>query len=233
MVPNGTIPAREAGRFVILIEVRWNQPQSHMVCCWVGKYEVTNNEYRKKEPHHDSRSYNGHSLKRERQPVVYVNFDDAVAYAEWLTQEDHATGMLLDGYRYRVPSKEEWKTFAQCGRGWEYPWGNIYPPRSGRAGNYEDETTFGNRRDEEGYRDGHAVTCDVEDSWANPWGLCGVGGNVWEVTAEDGDGASFGAWRGASWWTYSQDLLRCSYGLEGSGAYRHNDSGFRLVLSRP
>lgn len=37
---------------------------------WVGKYEVTNAEYRKKDPGHDSGSYEGHTLNQDRQPVV-------------------------------------------------------------------------------------------------------------------------------------------------------------------
>ena len=55
---------------------------------WVGKYEVTNAEYRKKEAGHNSKEFSGHSLNGDRQPVVNVNFDDAKAYAEWMTQQD-------------------------------------------------------------------------------------------------------------------------------------------------
>lgn len=48
---------------------------------WVGKYEVTNGEYRKMKPSHDSKAYEGHSLNGDRQPVVYMNFDDAKEFA--------------------------------------------------------------------------------------------------------------------------------------------------------
>ena len=241
-------------RTVALREIRgpvqgqpWKSPTTGMeflwieaLEIWVGKYEVTNGEYRKKVTGHNSKDYQGNSLNGDRQPVVYVNFDDAKEYAQWLTQRDHAAGMLPDGYRYRLPSEQEWMTFAQCGRGWEYPWGDNWPPKSGQAGNYDDETTFDKSRVEGGYRDGYLVTCSVEDSWANPWGLYGVGGNVWEMAAEDSVGASFGAWRGASWDDGSQDYLRCSYRgdvygtyrVGVSGTYRNDDDGFRLVLSR-
>ncbi len=54
--------------------------------CWVGKYEVTNGEYRKFKPDHDSKDYKGKTLNGVRQPVVYVNFDDATEYASILTR---------------------------------------------------------------------------------------------------------------------------------------------------
>jgi len=196
---------------------------------WVGKYEVTNDQYRRKESAHDSKDYKGHSLNGDRQPVVYVNFDDAKAYAEWINRT-YAT-KLPDGYRVRLPSEKEWMTFAQCGDGREYPWGDTWPPRSGQAGNYSDSDSAWEYKID-GYRDGYPVTCDVEKSWANPWGLYGVGGNVWECCSEDDAGGSFGAWRGASWHVIIQDFLRCSYRLDGGASLRFSSGGFRVVLSR-
>ena len=218
----------------------WTSPSTGMefvwvpaLRMWVGKYEATNEEYRKKETGHDSRDYKGHRLNGDRQPVVYVNFDDAKAYADWLTQRDRATGKLPEGYVYRLPSEDEWQTIAECGDGRVYPWGNEWPPRSGQAGNYDDETVFDSARVDGNYEDGHAVTCDVTDSWKNPWGLYGVGGNAWEAAASDSTGASFGSWRGASWFVSSPGTQACAYRLSGGGVDRHNDYGFRLVLARP
>ena len=201
---------------------------------WVGKYEVTNGEYRKKEPAHNSKEFDGHSLNGDRQPVVYVNSDDAKAYAVWLMERDRASGQLPSAYRYRLPSEKEWLMFAQCGDGRESPWGNSWPPRMGQAGNYSDSSSAC-RRKIDGYRDGHAVTCDVEDSWRNPWGLYGVGGNVWECCAKGSLGSlgsSFGAWRGASWGNYYQGRLCCTYRSTRNVSYRDLYYGFRLVLSR-
>ena len=197
---------------------------------WVGKYEVTNEQYRRKERGHDSTDYKGHTLNGDKQPVVYVNIDDAKVYAEWMNRT--CASEFPKGYRVRLPSEQEWQTFAQCGDGREYPWGDNWPPRSGQAGNYHGQDGAGLWSKIDGYRDGHPVTCDVEKSWANPWGLYGVGGNVWEVCASDSSGGSFGAWRGASWSNDSQDSLRCSFRIDDSPSYRSNVSGFRFVLSR-
>ncbi len=200
---------------------------------WVGKYEVTNGEYRKFKPDHNSGEFNGHSLNGDRQPVVRVNFDDAQAFAGWLTEQGRRAGRLPDGYRFRLPSEQEWMTFAQCGDGREYPWGNDWPPRSGQAGNYCGQETGGQAGAViDGYNDGHPVACDVEQSWANPWGLYGVGGNAWECCASDNSGAAFGAWRGASCYHSIQDSLRCSFRCCFDGSSRLGYIGFRLVLAR-
>lgn len=200
---------------------------------WVGKYEVTNGEYRKKEPGHDSKDYKGNSLNGDRQPVVYVNFDDAVAYAKWLTERDRAAGHIPEGYAYRLPTKDEFTAFVQCGDGREYPWGNEWPPLSGRSGNYCGQETKGITGSMiGGYSDNAIVTCNVEQSWANPWGLYGVGGNVWECTTATPNGA-FDAWRGASWGHSGQGYLRCSVRVDYNASYRGYFFGFRLVLFRP
>jgi formylglycine-generating enzyme required for sulfatase activity len=197
---------------------------------WVGKYEVTNGEYRKKESGHTSKEYEGHSLNGDRQPAVYVNFDDAQAYAKWLTQRDRATGHLPDGYAYRLPTKDEFTAFAQCGDGREYPWGNNWPPPN--DWNYHGSEGAGSWSKIDGHRDSYPVTGPVENSGKNPWGVYGVGGNVWECTTERA-GGSFDAWRGASWAYDSQRYLRCSFRYDYNASHRHINLGFRLVLFRP
>jgi serine/threonine protein kinase len=195
---------------------------------WVGKYEVTNGEYRKKETAFDSKDYKGNSLNGDRQPVVYVNFDDAVAYAAWLTERDKAQ---LGDMRYRVISEAEWLVCAQCGDGREYPWGRSMPPKYGNYSDSAAKSALGFTVIQ-GYTDGHAVACDVEKSDKNDWGLYGIGGNVWEGCASDVSGSSFGAWRGASCGSYSPDYLLCAFRVADGGAKRYGTYGFRVVLSR-
>ncbi len=200
---------------------------------WVGRHEVTNEQYRKKVPKHNSGSFEGHSLNGDRQPVVHVNYDDGKAYAAWLTERDRSAGLLSEGYRYRLPTGDEWMTFAQCGDVREFPWGNEWPPISGQAGNYADSTfekNFVRWTGIRGYGDGFAVTAPVEALWENPWGLKGVGGNVEEMTSQTA-GGDFDAWRGASWGHYNRDVLRCMYRSIYEGSIRSNWHGFRLLLS--
>lgn len=212
----------------------WNSPATGMefvwvpaLKIWVGKYEVSNDEYRKKEPQHDSGSLNGQTLNGERQPVVLVNFDDARAYATWLTDRDKEQ---LDGLRYRVISETEWQTAAQCGDGREYPWGAGMPPK---YGNYCGQETKGLAESMiNNWQDGYGVSCPVEKSGKNDWGLYGMGGNVWECCAADASGGAFGAWRGASWNNRTPDYLRSAYRYGSDGSGRDSRYGFRLALSR-
>ena len=51
-------------------------------------------------------------------PVMAVSFNDAVAYAEWMTRKD--------GIRYRLPTDAEWEYAARSPDGRIYPWGDRW-----------------------------------------------------------------------------------------------------------
>ncbi len=191
---------------------------------WVGRYEVTNRDYRLYKPTHHSRDFARFSLNGDRQPVVKISFDDARRFAEWLTFQD---GPDLHGARYRLPAEAEWLVYCRCGDQRRYPWGNGWPPTSGNYLAREDAGEFSKIHD---YYDGHPVTCAVEKSGANAWGLYGVGGNVAEACAADATGQAFGAWHGMGWYISDPEQLRC----DDRDIYdiKSRFDGFRLVLSR-
>ena len=198
--------------------------------CWVGKYEVTNEEYqyRRFKADYDSKDYKRYSFNGCRLPVVYVNFNDATEYAKWLTEIERKAGRIPAGYIYRLPSENEWTSFCQCGDSREYPWGNGMPPK---YGNYSGQESAGKNKIN-GYTDGFPGTCPVEKSGKNDWGLYGVGGNVWECTVKSSSDLSFDTWRGASWSDDNPSALRYAYhSFRGAAGYC-NDAGFRVVLSR-
>jgi len=213
----------------------WRSPRTGMgfvwipaLKVWMGKFEVTNGEFRKYNPQHDS----GVNLNANRQPVVQVNFDDAKEYATWLTEKEHLFEELPEDFNYRLPSEAEWFVCAQCGDGREFPWGKTWPPQSGREGNYcgqETQGLFQGMIDD--YNDGSVRSCPVEQSQPNPWGLYGMGGNVWEWCVSDKDVTAFGARRGGSWRTNSRIELSCAYRYASDPSIRLSWYGFRLVLS--
>ncbi len=213
-------------------EENWTVPGLNMefiwlpaLSCWVGKYEVTNAQVRAAKPDHRSKDYEGRSLDGDTQPAVYVNCEDAAAYAKWLTEREREAMRLPPGLAYRLPTGAEWTAFAQCGDGRIYPWGNDWPPTFGNYGE-----ALPTRR---GRKDNYVVTAPVTESGRNDWGLYGVGGNVWECTAEGGpDNPTFEAWRGASWFSREPGDLRCDHRYASRGSHRGPTYGFRLVLAR-
>jgi formylglycine-generating enzyme required for sulfatase activity len=74
------------------------------------------------------------------------------------------------------------------------------------------------------------VTCPVEKSGRNDWGLFGLGGNVWEWTDER-DGR-FHLYRGHCWAVDGPDYMTCGYRAKGEPDGRSHSVGFRLVLMR-
>jgi len=216
---------------------RWVSPATGMefvwvdsLKMWVGKYEVTNGEYRRMKPEHYSEVYLGANLNGNRQPVVYVNFYGARMFAEWMTDGDRASGHLSDELRYRLPSRTEWQAFVECGDDRQFPWGNEMPPRYGNYADAAAKLTFPKWPTIAGYDDGSPASCAVENSGMNDWGLFGVGGNVWEATASDPSGRFFGAWRGASWRHDNEYDLGCLRESVRDAASLESDFGFRLVL---
>lgn len=177
---------------------------------WVGKYEVTNREFRRFRKSHDS----GKDFNDDNQPVVKVSCGDAVAFAEWL---DHKAMGLPTGSVARLPSGREWQTFARCSDGRKYPWGNEWPPKYGNSGKID------------GYRDGYEETCPVEKSGKNDWGLYGVGGNVSEWTTDRLVICHY--LRGGSWGTYRSGDLLSSGRSDGVPGHRLGNCGFRVVAS--
>ena len=196
---------------------------------WAGKYEVANDQFRRFKAEHNSGDYEGHSLNGDRQPAANVTYDEAVRFCEWLNKT--CSSQIPRGYEARLPDGDEWSTLARCGDGREYPWGAEWPPI---RGNYADETeakalvkkwgTIG------GYDDGSVVSCVVEASGRNEWGLYGVGGNVWEWT-RSADRASR-VLRGASWNNGYKDELRCETRYGGDPAIRYSSVGLRIVVLR-
>lgn len=150
-------------------------------------------------------------------PVVGVNWEDAVAFCQWLTEKERKENP--SPYKlYRLPADLEWSAAV----GWTgntpeerrekaeglYPWGKQWPPPKG-AGNYADLTAKKKYRSEpdsdltfiEGYDDGYAETAPVGSFSPNPYGLYDMGGNVFEWCAYwvIDSGEEYRALRGASW----------------------------------
>ncbi|QEP42381.1 hypothetical protein D5085_04050 [Ectothiorhodospiraceae bacterium BW-2] len=190
---------------------------------WIATTEVTNQQYRLFKRDHDSQEYEGHSLNGDKQPVVYVSWEEATDYAAWLSQKS--------GKSYRLPTEAEWEYAARGGTTTAYWWGD------GVGRNNANCDGCGSQWD-------NKSTAPVVSFKPNPYGLYDTAGNVWEWTCSGYDSnyknntetscknrADSGnrAFRGGSWGYVPAGVRAASRGWSDPGL-RGDSHGFRLVL---
>ena len=163
---------------------------------YLGVSEVTNGEFRRFDPGHDSGTGEGAGLNDDAQPAVSVSWEQAARYCNWLSRQDGLppayaeTGSKLVPVvpattGYRLPTEVEWVYAARVyGRNTpaRYPWQGDYPPKA-VVGNFADARladTLANVVP--GYDDGYRGTAPVSSFPANPAGFHDLGGNVAEWT---------------------------------------------------
>ncbi len=161
---------------------------------------------------------------RGRRPVIHVSWEDAWAYADWLSAQ---TEKVVDD-RYRLLAEAEWEYACRAGTRTSHSWGIRGPTKH--------DANFGLI---------FGKTTEVGSFPANGWGLYDMHGNVWEWTQDawsesyEGAPADGSAWekgpekrarvfRGGSWSSKPGDLrsaIRSGYDSD----LRHHFIGFRLA----
>ncbi|MDG4550097.1 MAG: SUMF1/EgtB/PvdO family nonheme iron enzyme [Candidatus Contendobacter sp.] len=212
----------------------------HEVCVkgfWMGRNEISNRQFRRFRSAHNSGSFQGRSLNDDAQPAVNLTWDDARAFAEWLSWEAGS------GQRFRLPTEAEWEYAARAGATTRYPWGNDIDPRQANFSDRNDPTgaSMGN------LDDGHAVTAPVGSYLPSALGLRDMIGNAWEWTCSDYNPTYNGdeqrcstlrpnegqrVVRGGSWNNGAGDL-RVAKRLARKPDYRDAMTGFRVILEEP
>ena len=228
---------------------------------YLGIKEVSNAEFRRFRPSHNSGVGEGIGLNGDNQPVVNVSWDDAARYCNWLSQKEglplayrELGGRMLavtpPNRGFRLPSEAEWVYAARVyGRQApaRYPWTGSYPPLV-ITGNFADAQIADTLADVvPGYDDGHRATAMI-GSFPAVNGFYDLGGNAAEwindfyavypgesaQLAKDPSGPSSGEHhvvRGSSWRHGSITELRLSY-RDYSRSPR-NDLGFRIARLAP
>ncbi len=166
-------------------------------------------------------------------PVVNVTWHDAVKFCDWLTKKEQDEKIITPDLVYRLPMDAEWSAAvglaqepqgspkARSGKAAGYPWGIAFPPPLG-AGNYSPLLKV----------DDFAETSPVASFPANEFGICDLGGNVWEWCSDqyappDENRVA----RGAACFNDSEEFLRSSHRDNIAPNKSKNNLGFRIVLS--
>jgi sulfatase modifying factor 1 len=172
-------------------------------------------------------------------PSVCVNWDDAVAYAEWLSRQT--------GQRYRLPSEAEWEYAARAGTPGPRWWPGGRASACGYA-NVRDFSLAGayNVQRNDSYfqcSDGYANTSPVTAFGPNPFGLHDMLGNVRQWTQDcwnpnlqgqptngnprlSGD-CSLRVTRGGSWLNLPR-VVRAGNRYGVTAGFRSTNTGFRV-----
>jgi hypothetical protein len=200
--------------------------------CWIGKYEVSNKQFRAFAPSHNSGIKDGQDLNTDPQPVVNISFDQVEAYLRWFNQ-NHLAGKNLTA---RLPTQNEFIRMLECGDNRIYPWGDNFPPNPIATGlNYGQRATrgsFSDNNEVHPLNDRFAVSASVYASGLNPWGIYGAGGNVREWSQDPDTQTIYHG--GGSYACEYEFLMRCQSVLSSPDPVRarkgDSATGFRIFV---
>ncbi len=191
----------------------------------IDRTEVSNAQYRRCvdaggcDPPLESSSYSHSAYYGESEyddyPVMWVNYDQAVAYCEWAGA--------------RLPSEVEWEYAARGPEGRRFPWGNDFDRV--RLNFCDANCVFGVA--DETVDDGYADTSPVGKfpSGASWCGARDLAGNVWEWVADRYDDAGdddYRVMRGGSWLNHKV-LVRADARYPTVQTFRGYYVGFRCA----
>lgn len=170
---------------------------------WIGRYEITNRQYRCFRPEHRSAGLGGEKgdFNGDQQPVVCVSLDDARDFCRWVSERT--------GRKVRLPTEAEWEYACRAGTTTQFSFGDDP-----------------SRLDDYGWYAANSGGCShpVGRKRANPWGLHDMHGNVAEWVSDvfayypggprvdpagpPGQGQHF--WRECSWSSQAYEA-RCAH----------------------
>lgn len=156
-------------------------------------------------------------------PVVNVSWNDAQAFVRWLSS--------TTGYRFRLPSEEEWEYACRAGTNGRWYWGENSHNACQYANVHDATSRRMNGYDWNGFDcdDGFAQTAPVGSKMPNPFGLFDMLGNVWEWTQNPDPASGKYIARGGSWDDHFK-YVRCANRDLIRPHYRIYSLGFRVVL---
>jgi formylglycine-generating enzyme required for sulfatase activity len=196
----------------------------------VGKFEVSFDEWEACALEGGCANYRPQDggWGRGRRPVIYVSYDDAKSYVEWLRQKS--------GKAYRLLSEAEWEFAARGGTNTPFAGGETLAPTQA---NFDASTASGSKK--QGSYEGKSV--EVGTFPPNPYGLHDMEGNVFEWVEDCWNPTHAGAPSDASprggdckrrvakggAWYYEAEFARPSARMSFPKGSRLNVIGFRVA----
>ena len=156
---------------------------------------------------------------RARRPVINVTWEDAKAYAEWLSQKT--------GNEYRLPSEAEWEYACRAGTITRYAFGDELADDLANFGGQVGKTTkVGSYiTNPWGLYDMHGNVCEwVQDIWHDNYDCAPDDGNPWVDDSQN----EVMVIRGGSWSDYRRTVRSAVRGREPA-THRSNFVGFRMA----
>ena len=196
---------------------------------YIGKFEVTNVEYNEYLKATKNRRMLPPNWTTDMQPVVGISWDDATAYAHWLSE--------LTDKKYRLPTEQEWEYIARAGITTRYYWGDR--DTSHRKNAWRKEYPD-NAHDYAWLKtNSQSVTHTVGEKKPNAWGLYDITGNVWEWCANaytdnyniPAEEESLKVIRGGSWFSTPEEITLSHRGANVNDFTSYN-IGFRLLREK-
>ncbi len=165
---------------------------------WIGATEVTNAQFHRFDPSHDSRfereqkmnvHSRGYPLNLPGQPVVRVTWQQSIAFCKWLSE--------ATGEPFTLPTEAQWEYACRAGSAWPMSWGGSNENFAERANmadrsiklfskwdvNALNQTYDGWMPLVEWVDDGAMVTTEPGRYASNAWGLSDMHGNAAEWTS--------------------------------------------------
>ncbi len=169
------------------------------------------------------------------QPVTMISYNDATAFAEWLSVKEKLP--------YKLPTEAQWEYAARGGlAAAQFPWGDELP--DGKRANYADKNKDFEWRDRN-VDGGYKWVAPVGSYEPNNYGLYDMAGNVLEWVRDhygedyykfspelDPEGPGHGenrVMKGGEW-TFGPLNLRCAFRGWARPDLAFYNSGFRLVV---
>jgi len=200
---------------------------------WLGKYEVTQGEWKRvmgTEPW--KKETVGMVKEGDDFPATYVSWHDAMQFCGRLMEPERNAGRLPDGWGYTLPTEAQWERACRARTETGFSFG-------------DDESKLGDcawTRDNTS-KAGESYAHRVGRKKPNPWGLCDMHGNVFEwcldcyqpklpggrdpVVMAGNPGR---VWRGGCWTDDQAYRFRSAYRTSHGAAQQERTLGFRIAL---